>query len=206
MPHIYAENPFCSRRIKPGAIPFFFPEGLNEEILVERLRENEWYGQIIGPHGSGKSTLLAALLPALENEGRHLLHLELQDGTRHLPLTPEQLEKLDKNSLLAIDGYEQLSYWSRRRLKNKSKIQGFGTLIIAHAPFDLPILFRTHGNLEVAQQIVKDLLLGTPVHISESLVEERFYEQKGNVREMLFSLYDDYEMEYRRIVSHNSEK
>lgn len=198
---IYEENPFCSRRIKPGAIPFFFPEGVSEETLVALLRENEWRGQIIGPHGSGKSTLLAALLPVMKEAGRNLVHLELQDGVRQLPLAAEDVERMDGHSLLAIDGYEQLSYWSRRRLKTKSLSLGFGLLIIAHAPYDLPELYRTSGNLAVAQQIVKELLRETPVRISETLVEERFHEHNGNLREMLFSLYDVYEWEYRRILA-----
>lgn len=196
---IYGENPFCSRRIRPGAIPFMVPDGMAMDVLVERLRENGWLGQIIGPHGSGKSTLLAALLPAVEKAGRQVVHVELQDGVRQLPLSPEDIERLDAETLLAIDGYEQLSYWSRRRLKNKGKSLGFGLIIIAHAPFDLPDLYRTRGDLVIAQMIVRELLRDTPVVIPPELVEERFHEHGGNVREMLFSLYDVYELEYRRI-------
>ncbi len=197
--HIYEENPFCSRRIRPGAIPFFFPEGMGVDTLVQRLRENAWLGQIVGPHGSGKSTLLAALLPAVETAGRKVVHLELHDGARQLPLSPEEIARMDTETLLAIDGFEQLSYWARRRLKNKSRAQGFGLIIIAHAPYDLPDLYRTRGNLEVAQMIVKELLQDTPVNIPPEVVEERFHEHEENVREMLFSLYDVYELEYRRI-------
>ena len=201
MPHVHDENPFCSRRIRPGAIPFFFPEGVDADVLVERLRESQWSGQIIGPHGTGKSTLLAALLPALVKAGRKLVHLELPDGTRQLPLSAKELDGLDADAQLAIDGYEQLTYWARRRLKNRSKTQGFGLLIIAHAPDDLPELYRTEGSLAVAQQIVAELLRETPVKISETLVEERFRKHNGNLREMLFSLYDIYEWEYRQILS-----
>ena len=67
---IYGENPFCSKRIKPGAIPFYFPEGITMDTLLEFLVLNGWCGQIIGPHGSGKSTLLAALVPRIREVGR----------------------------------------------------------------------------------------------------------------------------------------
>src|SRR5262245_49587973 len=65
-----SSNPFSTRFIRPGAIPFIFSAGESAESLVDHLRVNNWRGQIIGPHGSGKSTLLAALLPALQAAGR----------------------------------------------------------------------------------------------------------------------------------------
>ena len=83
---LYEENPFCTRRIRPGAIPYYFPQGKSVETLVDKLEANGWDGQIVGPHGSGKSTLLAAMLPEIARRGKRLVHLELQDGVRELPL------------------------------------------------------------------------------------------------------------------------
>ncbi len=64
-------NPFATRHVRPGAIPYRFAPGSAAEGVVERLAAADWQGQIIGPHGSGKSTLLATLLPAIESAGRH---------------------------------------------------------------------------------------------------------------------------------------
>src|SRR5581483_12050635 len=55
-------NPFSTRFIQPGAIPFHFPTPDGLAAIVRRLEGAGGRGQIIGPHGSGKSTLLAALL------------------------------------------------------------------------------------------------------------------------------------------------
>ena len=194
---IYGENPFCSKRIKPGAIPFYFPEGITMDTLLEFLVLNGWCGQIIGPHGSGKSTLLAALVPRIREVGKNVLHLELQDGTKQLPIDDTQLEKMDSNTVLAIDGFEQLSFWVRRKIKNRSTAQHFGTIIIAHESYDYPDLYKTSHDLDVAKMLVAKLLQNNIVQISETTVEEHFHANGGNLREMLFSLYDVYETAFR---------
>ncbi len=195
----YEENPFCSRRIRPGAIPFYFPEGVSSETLLATLRENSWRGQIIGPHGSGKSTLLAALLPEIQKYGRRVVHLELQDGVRRLPLSDEDFQGMDAETQLAIDGYEQLSYLTRRKLKSRSFRQGFGVVILGHEPLEYPDLYQTSRELSVAKLIVERLLENSIVRIPESVIEEHFERHKGNLREMLFSLYDVYEEVYRTL-------
>lgn len=193
---MYGENPFCSRRIRPGAIPFYFPQGVSIQTLLETLEKNSWCGQIIGPHGSGKSTLLAALLPEISRCGRRVIHLELQDGVRTLPLSDTELQEMDAETQLAIDGYEQLSYWTRRRIKSRAQKQGFGVIILGHEPLEYPDLYQTSRELAVAKLIVSRLLENTIVRIPESVVEEHFERYRGNLREMLFSLYDVYEEAY----------
>lgn len=197
---MYQENPFCSRRIRPGAIPFYFPEGVSLETLLETLEKNAWCGQIIGPHGSGKSTLLAALLPEIAQRGRRIIHLELQDGVRQLPISDADFQEMDANTQLAIDGYEQLSYWTRRRIKNRTQKQGFGVIILGHEPLEYPDLYQTSRELSVAQLIVHKLTADTIVRIPESVVEEHFRLYNGNLREMLFSLYDVFEEAYRTLT------
>src|SRR5262249_23632578 len=75
-------NPFATRRVRPGAIPFLFPTGESVGQLLDRLRAAGWWGQVVGPHGSGKSTLVAALLPELCQAGREPLLLVHHRGER----------------------------------------------------------------------------------------------------------------------------
>ena len=196
---MHEENPFCSRRIKPGAIPFYFPEGMSNQTLLEILCLNAWCGQIIGPHGSGKSTLLASLLPEVEKCGRRIVHLELQDGVRNLPLSDEDFASMDEKTQLAIDGYEQLSYWVRRKIRRKSEKQKFGVIVLGHEPLEYPDLYQTSRELSTAKLIVSRLLENTIVRIPDSVVEEHFRQNNGNLREMLFSLYDVYEEAYSNL-------
>jgi hypothetical protein len=103
------ENPFCSRRIRPGAVSFLFPPHQNAETLVELLKRNHWRGEIIGPHGSGKSSLLASLIPVIERAGQPVVLVELHDGQRQLPIRLDADARLQSHAVLIVDGYEQLS-------------------------------------------------------------------------------------------------
>ena len=63
-------NPFATRYTRPDASEYLFPPDGGADLLIARLRESAWWGQITGPHGSGKSTLVQTLLPHLEAAGR----------------------------------------------------------------------------------------------------------------------------------------
>ena len=78
-------NPFSTRFVRPGAIPFCFPQGEGAGTLVTRLERQGWWGQIVGPHGSGKSTLLAQLRPHLEAAGCEVVVVVRRRGERSLP-------------------------------------------------------------------------------------------------------------------------
>src|SRR5687768_16842271 len=107
-PTLPMSNPFSTRFTRPGAIPFILPPGQSLESLVERLQQQGWWGQIIGPHGSGKSTLLASLVPVLEASGRSVVTVSLHQGQHRLP--PLDRSSVHGAAVLMIDGYEQLSW------------------------------------------------------------------------------------------------
>jgi hypothetical protein len=185
-----SENPFCTRRIRPGAIPFLFPPEEDVESLVDRLRQAGWWGEIMGPHGSGKSTLLATLIPAVEGAGRKTLLLTLHDGQRRLPLDIRRDSRLHPPLLLVVDGYEQLSPWNRFGLKRFCRRRGLGLLVTAHKPTGLPQLHQTAVPLEVARQIIDVLLAGQVWPFTAAEVSESLSRHGGNLRETLFDLYD----------------
>jgi len=188
-----AENPFCSRRVRPGAVPYRFAAGETAAGLVRRLRQSGWWGQIVGPHGSGKSALLAALVPAIEEAGRRTFAIELHDHQRRLPLSLRRTPGLGGSAVLVIDGYEQLSHWQRFRVKRFCRRHGPGLLVTAHTTVGLPELCQTAGNLQLARQIVEHLQRGYPPRVTSRDVAERFARHRGDLRELLFDLYDLYE-------------
>ena len=193
-----SENPFCSRHVRPGGIPYLFASGQSAAHLVDRLRQNAWWGQIVGPHGSGKSALLAALMPAIEHAGRRPLLVELHDGQRCLPLDLKHTADLDCPAVLIVDGYEQLGFWQRLRLKRFCRRRGLGLLLTAHAGVGLPELFQTSVTAELAQQIVERLQRGHPEYVTAEDVAKRLADRGGNLREMLFDLYDLYQQRRRQ--------
>jgi hypothetical protein len=186
-------NPFSARRLRPGASPYLFPAGHDVATLLARLRENGWWGQIIGTHGSGKSSLLAALIPAIGQTGRQVRLVELHDGQRKLPPEIYRGDAIPPESVLVVDGYEQLSRWSRLRTRRYCRRLHCGLIVTAHAPVGLPDLFHASPTFPLVQEVVGRLLQGRPMPWSDQELRDRFERHQGNVRELLFELYDLYE-------------
>ncbi len=184
-------NPFSTRYIRPGAIPYLFPDGISVSSLVERLRMNNWRGQIIGPHGSGKSTLLAALVPVMEGAGRHVVSIALHQGERRLLAIDRAA--LSSTTLLVIDGYEQLSWWSRWRVQRLCKRHGAGLLATAHTDQGLPTIFQTQPSEPLVQRVVAALLPTDDGTLAPADVASAYAATGGNVRETLFKLFDTYQ-------------
>jgi hypothetical protein len=185
-------NPFCARRIRPGAVPFLFPAGQDARQLVERLQHNAWWGQIIGHHGSGKSTLLAALVPEIERAGKPVLVIGLHDGARRMPGDFRLEVERAHAAIVAVDGYEQLSRWNRFRLKRFCHRCRLGLLVTAHAPVGLPDLFRTTVDAETAWNVVAQLQRDHAALVVPEDVAVRLADCDGDLRETLFDLYDLY--------------
>lgn len=188
-----AQNPFSTRCVRPGAVPFVFPDGLDAESLVQRLRDHAWRGQIVGPHGSGKSALLAALRPAIEQAGKRVALVDLHDGQRRLPREVKRGLALDADAVLVIDGYEQLGMLGRFWLARQCARYRSGLLVTAHASVGLPELLVTATTPALARRIVEQLLVDTPAQITAAEIDAAFARHQGDLRETLFALYDLYE-------------
>ena len=188
-----AANPFSTRHTRPGSIPYRFASGVSVDLLVERLERNQWWGQILGAHGSGKSALVATLVPAIERAGRQVILVELHDGQRRLPEHWQGEADLSRPTVVIVDGCEQLSPWNRYRLKRFCRCRGLGLIVTAHRPLGLPDLFSTSVDPDLAQEIVRSLLGDAETRIRPEEVRECFDRQQGNLREVLFDLYDLYE-------------
>jgi len=188
-----SENPFCTRRVRPGAIPFFFPPHESVEDLVARFQSAGRRGEIIGPHGSGKSTLLAALLSAFERAGQCAALVELHDGQRRLPPELWTDARLRPSAILVIDGYEQLSLFSQWRLKRFCRRRDIGLLITSHQPMGFPTLYQTAATPELLAKIVAYLSGSRSSGLSEEELSQILARHHGDLREVLFALYDIYE-------------
>lgn len=191
-------NPFSTARVRPGAIPYLFPADSSADGLVARLRENAWWGQVVGPHGSGKSTLVAALAPRLVEAGRPVLSIALHDGERRLPIRFDEITAGGPSPILIVDGYEQLSGWNRFWLKRFCRRNGCGLLVTTHLPMGLPHLFTTTVSLELARDVVARLLEPQNQIITQSDIARALARHQGDLREMLFELYEIYEVRMNR--------
>jgi energy-coupling factor transporter ATP-binding protein EcfA2 len=207
-----SENPFSAQRIRPGAIPFVFPAGQDAEALVERFQQTGRRGEIIGPHGSGKSTLLAVLAAAIERTGMKTVLVELHDRQRQLPLdlrsfqrdspifadhrcatVPAKIGTVPPPAVLIVDGYEQLSLWNRWTLKRFCRHKGLGLLVTAHDSVGFPTLCQTAVTAELFEQVVEKLLGDQKSPFAPGEISQCLTQHGGDMREMLFALYDLYE-------------
>ena len=182
-----SSNPFATRFIRPGAIPFLFLDGDSADAIFDRLR-NHWWGQIVGPHGSGKSTLLATLTPLIEAAGRSVLSLKIGPGERKLP--PLDPTSLSPTTQIIIDGYEQLSWWSRWKLHHVARGAKAGLLVTAHANVGFPTLYQTKPSEAVAQAVVERLTEAAGLPIPEAEISAAYHSTGGDIRETLFKLFD----------------
>lgn len=186
-----ATNPFSSRFIRPGAVPFLFPTGCSSTLLVQQLRDRNWWGQIIGPHGSGKSTLVATMMGALQVMDRDVIAVGLRQGERRVP--PIDRSRLSVNTQVIIDGYEQLSWWSRWRIKSLCRRCQAGLLVTAHHDVGLPTLYCTQPSEELVREVVARLIPNADGAVSPNDISTAYAAAGGNMRETLFRLYDVYQ-------------
>jgi energy-coupling factor transporter ATP-binding protein EcfA2 len=214
MSEIIGSNPFATRYIKPGALSFLFPPGQSAAALVEKLAQQRWWGAIVGPHGAGKSTLLHALEGELMRAGRQCVRFRLKQNERSLPLSEAGVGSWNSTTQVVVDGYEQVGWWVRWRLKSLCRRRGAGLLVTAHTPVAIAELCRIAPTAEVAQQVVTRLLADaherqsvaspsastaeepTNAHtgplITGGEVAAAFARNQGNLRETLFELHDVY--------------
>ncbi|HEY2761739.1 MAG TPA: hypothetical protein VGI75_13375, partial [Pirellulales bacterium] len=221
--HDRISNPFSTKYVRPGALPFQFTVTVDADSLVGDLRKNGWRGAVVGPHGSGKSTFLATFIPALQAAGVCTYLIALHDGQRHLPdncplsipssarrFPPAeiagQFHPLNRTVLLPtlfiIDGFEQLSPFQRWRVVYRTRRQGHGLLVTVHrdrSAGKLPILFRTTPDLQTLEQLVAHLLIDCHAshHIGRNDIAVAYQTASGNLREAIFKLFDIFEFRNR---------
>lgn len=172
------------------------------EGLLDRFASLGQRGVIEGPHGSGKSTLLLELVGQLRDRGLRVHLVRRPAGEPAWDVAREirrPLQTARRGDVLAIDGYEQLAWWRQRLVEVATRARGLGLLATVHRAAWLPVLYRTEATPEILSVILHQLLgedLGAGPRW-ESLAREshqaraaRIERHQGNLREVLFELYD----------------
>jgi hypothetical protein len=194
---LVASNPFATRYVKPGAVEFDFAGEGSHGDLIAKLAAQQWRGAIVGPHGSGKSTLLTGLLSRLPAVGRVSLLYQLHDGQRSLSPPPDPAILRAAETIIVVDGFEQLSLWNRWRLPRLCRQYGLGLVITSHRATRLPLLFHTKPTLELATSLAAGLLGQELSPAWRDKIELSFARRRGDLRELVFDLYDFYELQRR---------
>ncbi len=108
--------------------------------------------------------------------------------------------------VLFFDGFEQLSFANRIIVRTFCRMNRLGLLLTTHTPvIGVPVLFRAIPTVGAIHQLLDYLLEDFDVQISDSEVEALLKNSRYDVREMLFSLYDAFEV-YRIVPRDLREK
>lgn len=198
-------NPFSTRYIQPGAIPYhLFDGGSVSELTSRFLKLPSKRGCIVGPHGSGKSTLVASLV--------HELQCQIPD-VRIQPLrfsTEQQASKSlnaslcewTHSSIAILDGFEQLALWSRLKVAWVAHKKRVRILATAHQSISgFETLWCTSVSDDSAYWVIEQLLQdsnlpqGEAQNMLTQLLASDDWKQSRqkhgqNLRETLFDMYD----------------
>ena len=181
-------NPFATKRIRAGAIPYRFVEpGDSMNAFRRQLTEASWRGQIVGKHGTGKTTLLRALESYWQDWGRD-----------HVTLTKRSCWDVVRMSSswtpatqVVADGFECYGSLRRFLVVSLSRVRNCGLLVTSHTPNGLlPVVHRTSVSERLAEELVLHLTKGE-LPFDAATIRQHYRAQDANLRETFLSLYDE---------------
>lgn len=173
-----ADNPFRTARLE--ALAYRPAVDLVERALVLRR------SAIVGPMGTGKTTLLGELARGLRARGFEVVSAVVRRDEEGRPVRPSLPPAPGDRHAVLIDGLDLLPPWSRAAwwLRCRRAV----VVLAGHRPLGCPVLHRTDADPGVLASLVAELA-GSSAPPSPWLAE-RLEARGGNVREVLFELYD----------------
>lgn len=188
------DNPFAMHHVE--RIPFKFDVG-DWCLHLQRLRQLNYCGAIVGPEGAGKTTLLLELQEKLTREfskERKIQFVLIEENSRIRRTQIQTLAKAaNENPILLIDGSERANWLQRKQLFRLSS-NGTGVIVAVHQVCQIP----TWITCSVSQQLMVytlEHLVGDASRRLRELADLRFQERDGNIRMALRDLYDDWSEE-----------
>lgn len=239
-------NPFSSQFVSPKSTPFVFADGAPPAAVASdlaRFLQSHLAAGIIGPHGTGKSTALQTLLPLLRRDFTEVRLFSLNPSSNPCdqaaaiqqalhgssPVGEHSLPTQFAQRCIAIDGFEQLSWFARKKLvaqvrwlakrwvpirQQRSRATEKVHLLITahHAQTGVPTFLKTSWDDAMVQQLTLEKLTRVPsdqratMRLAAEARAERIRElpqSQQNIRDYWFALYDDYERLRRQTELHH---
>ena len=184
------ENPFRTEIVL--RYRYVFAGGQSMSGLVERFDAMNCRAAIVGEKGRGKTTLVEDFCDYLVANGRAVSMLRLNTLERKVARQRcrELLNSATRNSILVLDGAEQLN-WLEWRWFQKSSRNFRGLLVTTHQPGRLDQLIHCESNVETLKNAVSQIAPSEACKLQKDIAS-LFAQHHGNIRECLRSLYDRY--------------
>ena len=202
MSTLVIQNPFSTRFIRPGAIPWLSTDASLNSLLL-RLCSVDNRALICGPHGSGKSTILSHLVSTAQRQGLNVHYLRISSWLDVIGVIRVFATIRPKKSLVAIDSWELLGFlgWFLCQLAD---FRGVGVILTVHeVPWwnRWPVLLHMEADAKTFQQLVHELMTKSSrsenIKFSRAMLHDVLQRNSGNFRESFFELYDHYERQSR---------
>lgn len=178
-------NPFSTCFTRPGEISFDFPAGHSIDTMIAPFQHLGAQGAIVGPHGSGKSTLLETLSQHWSKLGLIEQRVRLTASRKRESLP---LGDLTVDTLLVIDGFEQLSFWKQWWVRWRCQHTKARLLVTTHRDSGLPVVLQTQPDWPLAFKL-SSILLACDATPYEADLQAVWNEDPGDIRAYFFRLY-----------------
>lgn len=200
------QNPFSTRFVRPGVIPWHSTETSLSSLLL-RLYRRDNRAIICGPHGSGKSTILCHLASEAKRKGFKIHCLRICSRLDAIRVVRVFATIDPRQSIVSIDSWELLGFlgWFLCRL---AEFRGIRVVVTVHHRTwwnNWPVLLNTEADEKIFRQLVQELLAkfseNQTIQFNGALLKDVFQRHSGNLRESFFELYDHYELQCRTTLS-----
>ncbi len=196
------QNPFSTRFVQPGAMPWLATDISLRDVLF-RLYDVDNRAIICGPHGSGKSTILSHLASVAQREGLKVHCLRIRSWIDAICVMRVFATINPKQSLVSVDSWELLGFlgWF---LCQFADFRGLCVVVTVHErPWwnNWPVLLHTKADDKTFRLLVHELMTkyagSKTIEFSGAMLRDVFQRHSGNLREGFFELYDHYERQSR---------
>jgi energy-coupling factor transporter ATP-binding protein EcfA2 len=192
-----ARNPFAAARFAPGAVPWVGDDAAEVARLFDRAARPGARHQVLGPHGSGKSTLLAHLAAHGRRAGARVLAFRGSAGVPSAALA--RLGAAHGTRVVLVDEVEELGAATRALLVPFARVARIALVASTHRDLGWPTLCERRVDAALCARVVEHLVAGSGEPLrTEADIAPRLARHAGNVREVLFELYDEAEARARR--------
>ncbi len=202
MSTVVIHNPFSTRFIRPGVIPWHSTT-TSPSALLNTLKDFDNRVIISGPHGSGKSTLLNHFCSLARVQGHEVCYLRCHSWIDAMRAIRLFVDVSPRHDFVCIDSFEMLSFFGWF-LCLIADLRGIGVVVTVHErPWwcTWPVLVNTKTRFKTFDKLVQELMTKCSrtemINFSKEMLQDVFKRNSGNFRESFFELYDHYESHSR---------